>query len=45
MTTENKNKTIADGAYENFATGLGQAGLDKTEETRAGVYRGAPALG
>lgn len=44
MTTENKNKTIADGAYENFATGLGQAGFDKTEETRAGVYRGANGL-
>lgn len=37
----NAKKKIDDGAYENFATGLGQAGFDKTEETRAAGYAGA----
>ena len=33
-----KRKTFQDGPYKNLVTGLGEIGIDKTEETKASSY-------
>lgn len=39
MEIDMKKTRLTDGRYENMATGLGQAGADKTVHTHAGAYR------